>query len=630
MAWLSLTTVLMLLITAGSVGYLVHRYEQELWRSRLTEGARNSAASVAEILMRTERTLAVAGQAIADAPDEHGLPAALLATEPALVEVVQLDEEGTVLAAAFRDQPVLSSLFTLSQSKWFHAALAGHHYQSRVQYTFENDPYLILSLPAKPQGVVVGRIHLDVLQNAVSTLDLGETGRIYIVDAEGEVIAHADRSMIGQQVDYVIERTKAVQNNGAWSGEYSNYMGRSVLGAFSPVAGSGWAVIAEVAQQEAYTPSRNVTMLVIVLMLALATTMLKGNGAFLKRSIFQPLIHLSEGALRLGQGDLAYRILDGRNDEIGQITTAFNEMAADLERQNHAVVQKNLALIEEIDSHRQTQEELRVLNGSLEERIVERTRELELLATDLTRSNKELQEFAYVASHDLQEPLRKVRAFGDRLVTRSGAQMDEVSRDYLTRMENAAERMQSLIDALLTYSRVTTQAQPLSAVNLQQVAREVVSDLEIQIERLHGEVRIGALDTICADPLQMRQLLQNLIGNALKFHQEDVAPIVHLAGRWLAPGDPHRALNPTCNDDVPVYALRVADNGIGIDAQYRDRIFQVFQRLHGRNQYEGTGVGLAICRKIVERHNGIITVQSTPGIGSQFVILLPMSIGNMQ
>ncbi|HRA68879.1 MAG TPA: cache domain-containing protein, partial [Caldilinea sp.] len=283
MAWLSLTTVLMLLITAGSVGYLVHRYEQELWRSRLTEGARNSAASVAEILMRTERTLAVAGQAIADAPDEHGLPAALLATEPALVEVVQLDEEGTVLAAAFRDQPVLSSLFTLSQSKWFHAALAGHHYQSRVQYTFENDPYLILSLPAKPQGVVVGRIHLDVLQNAVSTLDLGETGRIYIVDAEGEVIAHADRSMIGQQVDYVIERTKAVQNNGAWSGEYSNYMGRSVLGAFSPVAGSGWAVIAEVAQQEAYTPSRNVTMLVIVLMLAPATTMLKGNGAFLKR-----------------------------------------------------------------------------------------------------------------------------------------------------------------------------------------------------------------------------------------------------------------------------------------------------------------------------------------------------------
>ncbi len=630
MAWLSLTTVLMLLITAGSVGYLVHRYEQELWRSRLTEGARNSAASVAEILMRTERTLAVAGQAIADAPDEHGLPAALLATEPALVEVVQLDEEGTVLAAAFRDQPVLSSLFTLSQSKWFHAALAGHHYQSRVQYTFENDPYLILSLPAKPQGVVVGRIHLDVLQNAVSTLDLGETGRIYIVDAEGEVIAHADRSMIGQQVDYVIERTKAVQNNGAWSGEYSNYMGRSVLGAFSPVAGSGWAVIAEVAQQEAYTPSRNVTMLVIVLMLALATTMLKGNGAFLKRSIFQPLIHLSEGALRLGQGDLAYRILDGRNDEIGQITTAFNEMAADLERQNHAVVQKNLALIEEIDSHRQTQEELRVLNGSLEERIVERTRELELLATDLTRSNKELQEFAYVASHDLQEPLRKVRAFGDRLVTRSGAQMDEVSRDYLTRMENAAERMQSLIDALLTYSRVTTQAQPLSAVNLQQVAREVVSDLEIQIERLHGEVRIGPLDTICADPLQMRQLLQNLIGNALKFHQEDVAPIVHLTGRWLAPGDPHRTLNPACNDDVPVYALCVADNGIGIDAQYSDRIFQVFQRLHGRNQYEGTGVGLAICRKIVERHNGIITVQSTPGMGSQFVILLPMNIGNMQ
>ncbi|MBE2236764.1 MAG: HAMP domain-containing protein [Caldilineaceae bacterium] len=630
MAWLGLTTFLMLLITAGSVGYLVHRYEQELWRSRLVEEVGNSAASVEEILLRTERTLAVIGEAIADAPGEQGLPKALLATEPTLVEVVQLDEQGNVLAAAYRDQPVLSSLFTLSQSEWFHRALAGDHYQSRVQYTFEDDPYIILALPGEPSGVVAGRVYLDVLQNAVSNLDLGRTGRVYITDADGEVIAHADHSVIGQQVEYMTQQASDDQRTGIWSGEYQNYLDEEVLGAFSALGGSGWYVIAEITQHEAYTPSRNATLLIVVLMLALAIVMLKSNAAFLKHSVFEPLTHLAEGALRLGQGDLAHRIPDHRNDEIGQITNAFNEMAADLERQNHAVVQKNLALTKEIDSHRQTQEELRILNSSLEERIAERTRELELLATDLTRSNKELQEFAYVASHDLQEPLRKVRAFGDRLAARSRAQLDEVSRDYLTRMENAAERMQALIDALLTYSRVTTQAQPLSAVNLHQVASEVVSDLEIQIERLHGEARIGALDTICADPLQMRQLLQNLIGNALKFHQEDVAPIVHLTGRWLAPGDPHRALHPACNDDVPVYELCVTDNGIGIDAQYTERIFQVFQRLHGRNQYEGTGVGLAICRKIVERHNGIITVQSTPGLGSQFVILLPMMIGNMQ
>lgn len=630
MAWLGLTTFLMLLITAGSVGYLVHRYEQELWRSRLVEEVGNSAASVEDILLRTERTLAVIGEAIADAPDEQGLPKALLATEPTLVEVVQLDEQGNVLAAAYRDQPVLSSLFTLSQSEWFHRALAGDHYQSRVQYTFEDDPYIILALPGEPSGVVAGRVYLDVLQNAVSNLDLGRTGRVYLTDADGEVIAHADHSVIGQQVEYMTQQASDDQRTGIWSGEYQNYLDEEVLGAFSALGGSGWYVIAEITQHEAYTPSRNATLLIVVLMLALAIVMLKSNAAFLKHSVFEPLTHLAEGALRLGQGDLAHRIPDHRNDEIGQITNAFNEMAADLERQNHAVVQKNLALTKEIDSHRQTQEELRILNSSLEERIAERTRELELLATDLTRSNKELQEFAYVASHDLQEPLRKVRAFGDRLAARSRAQLDEVSRDYLTRMENAAERMQALIDALLTYSRVTTQAQPLSAVNLHQVASEVVSDLEIQIERLHGEARIGALDTICADPLQVRQLLQNLIGNALKFHQEDVAPIVHLTGRWLAPGDPHRALHPACNDDVPVYDLCVTDNGIGIDAQYTERIFQVFQRLHGRNQYEGTGVGLAICRKIVERHNGIITVQSTPGLGSQFVILLPMMIGNMQ
>ncbi len=300
-------------------------------------------------------------------------------------------------------------------------------------------------------------------------------------------------------------------------------------------------------------------------------------------------------------------------------------MADAIEHRNTEIMEKNQALTEEIASHRLTQEKLRLLNASLEERIVQRTHDLEVLTADLMRSNKELQDFAYIASHDLQEPLRKVRSFGDRLAARSAVQLDDVSKDYLVRMQNAAARMQALIESLLAYSRVTTKAQPATLVDLQATVAEVLSDLENQIERLHGHVTVGKLDIVPADPLQMRQLLQNLIGNALKFHRPEVPPEVHVAGQWISASDAERSAGVPFSPSSVVYSLSVTDNGIGIDSQYFDRIFQMFQRLHGRNEYEGTGVGLAICRKIVERHNGAIVVHSQPGAGTSFVVLWPVA-----
>lgn len=240
-------------------------------------------------------------------------------------------------------------------------------------------------------------------------------------------------------------------------------------------------------------------------------------------------------------------------------------------------------------------------------------------ARRLERSNKELQDFASVASHDLQEPLRKVQAFSDRMKSKYAETLDDQGRDYLDRIQNAARRMQILINDLLSYARVTTQAKPFVPVDLNAATRDVVADMEIRIEQVNGRVDLGDLPTVDADPLQVRQLMQNLIGNALKYHRPEESPRVRV---YSMSSD----REPTAGPDEPPAGfcrILVEDNGIGFEEVYTERIFTIFQRLHGRGEYEGTGVGLAICRKIAERHGGSITARSTPGKGSTFQVNLP-------
>jgi len=244
-------------------------------------------------------------------------------------------------------------------------------------------------------------------------------------------------------------------------------------------------------------------------------------------------------------------------------------------------------------------------------------------AEELARSNNELEQFAFVASHDLQEPLRKIQAFGDRLKAKCDAANLQEGRDYLDRMQNAAARMQTLIYDLLTFSRVISRTEPFVPINLNTVTKEIISDLEVRIEKTGGRVEVGELPTIYADSTQMRQLLQNLIGNALKFHAPGTPPIVRVVSRTIPrPTPPAGEEREEAN--VEWCELSISDNGIGFDEKYLDRIFAVFQRLHGRQEYEGTGIGLAVCRRIVDRHGGTITARSKPGEGATFLIGLPL------
>jgi signal transduction histidine kinase len=238
-------------------------------------------------------------------------------------------------------------------------------------------------------------------------------------------------------------------------------------------------------------------------------------------------------------------------------------------------------------------------------------RDLERTNLELMRSNNELEQFASVASHDLQEPLRKVQTFGDQLERRFAEDLTDEARDYLRRMRNASARMSVLIDDLLRFSRVTTQAKPHVPVDLGRVAGDVVADLEALVTESEGRVEVGSLPVAQADPTQMRQLLQNLIANALKFRREDVPPVVRVeAAQTAEPG---------------MVAFSVTDNGIGFERTYEERIFRVFERLHPRDVYAGTGIGLALCRKIVERHGGSISADGRPGEGATFTVVLPAS-----
>ena len=260
--------------------------------------------------------------------------------------------------------------------------------------------------------------------------------------------------------------------------------------------------------------------------------------------------------------------------------------------------------------------------------ITERKRTHDALArkaAELARSNAELEQFAYVASHDLQEPLRKIQAFGDRLKAKVESLGIEDGKEFLERMQSAAARMQRLINDLLTFSRVISKSQPPVPVDLAQVTREVLSDLEVRIEQTKAHIDVGTLPTVQADPMQMRQLLQNLIGNALKFQPPNGKPQIVIYAQLVRKPFNGEAAGGT---EQELCELTIKDNGIGFDEKYSEKIFAMFQRLHGRSEYEGTGVGLAVCRRIADRHGGTITAKGKPGEGATFTVTLPLSRPN--
>lgn len=270
-------------------------------------------------------------------------------------------------------------------------------------------------------------------------------------------------------------------------------------------------------------------------------------------------------------------------------------------------------LVRQLEAERET---LRELSSTLELRVRDRTADLERLNKELEVSNRELREIANVASHDLQEPLRKLRSFADLLESEYGDVLDEDGRFYAQRIFRLSERMSNLITDLLAFSRVTSKTKPYERVDLSEVAHEVVARLQGPIDESGGAVHVDSLPEVEADPVQMRELFEHLIANALTFRRPDVSPRVHISGSLQ-----YDIMDGT---DGPLCVLEFEDNGIGFDEKYAGRIFAPFERLHNRQSSERTGMGLTICRRIADHHRGTITARSTLGQGSTFVVTLPV------
>lgn len=365
-----------------------------------------------------------------------------------------------------------------------------------------------------------------------------------------------------------------------------DYRGEPVFAATRYLSSADWGIVVKIDTAEVFAPWKEYLIgagAALVVVLAAAAV----GSWIVARPIADGVQRVSEASAAIADGEWSRRVPVDRNDELGDLAENFNIMTEALRDLTSRLEDKNL----EVES---------------------RNRQLESLNEKLSQSNEELERFASVAAHDLQEPLRKIQAFGDRLAANASEHLDEKDQLYIERMRNAASRMRVLIDDLLQLSRVTSRAQPAEQVDLRNVVTEVADDLESQIDETGAVIEVGDLPVVVADPSQMHSLFQNLVSNALKFRKADQPPLVRIS-----------EIRDTASPQNGMAHISVEDNGIGFDPEYGERVFKIFERLNGRTDYSGTGIGLALCKKIVSRHGGTITAEGKPGEGAVFTVSLP-------
>jgi len=478
-------------------------------------------------------------------------------------------------------------------------------------------PSAFVATPLVRQGEMLGVIALEfntdkffhVINNLVG---LGETGEIVVgqkIDNRIVITAplrHDRDAAFQRTIDLdaanVSPIIASVQGKSG-SGIVVDWRGEEVLAAWQYIPALNWGMVVKVDTQEAFgywhALQKNI-LSYIGLGLMLCYLLLY---VFLQR-ITKPLAKLTEASasFELGKEEIAIEPLLRMRNEVGDLANAFRKMVFRIQQSKTELEASVQGLSE---SNRLLDQEVAI--GKIN------VAQLEKRESELKESNQELEQFAYIASHDLQEPLRKIQAFGDML--KNEADLNADTQNYLDRMQSASSRMSQLINDLLTYSRVNSKGGAFVSVDLQEIIQDAQDTLEIRIRDTDANITVDPLPVVDADPMQMRQLFQNLLGNALKYTREGVQPDIRISMRQP-------------NGDDEYYVIVIEDNGIGFKPEQSERIFEMFQRLHSRSAYKGTGVGLAVCRRIVVRHGGKITASGEEGVGARFTVYLRKQMEN--
>ncbi len=367
-----------------------------------------------------------------------------------------------------------------------------------------------------------------------------------------------------------------------------DYRGEPVLAATRYIAETGWGIVVKRDKSETIATVRYLAWFLTATTLLVLIVLTAAAGVMARRRT-QPIRDVADAAREIAAGELDRRVTVTRRDELGVLANAVNDMA----------------------------DELVAKQRSLELKVQQRTSQLEHTIETLEYSNRDLERMAVVSAHDLSEPLRKIRVFGERIAENAGESLDERSRLDLDRMVSAAERMQNLIDGLLAYSSITTSGNEFTTVDLGEVAQQVVADLQVAISETGATIEIDDLPSIQGDATLLGQLLQNLLTNSLKYHVQGVAPRVRISGATV--------LDSSQQPSLVVCKLVVEDNGIGIPAEESEDVFDMFTRLPNWSGRDGAGIGLAICRRVAQYHGGEITIEANTPNGTRVIVTLPLA-----
>jgi signal transduction histidine kinase len=605
----SLRIRLLLLVLLGILpvlGLVLHSTVQQ--RQNALEDTRQEALRVARIVARTQqqniessRQLLVTLSQIRNLASREdagrSFMANLLQIHPIYANLGIIDLDGYVIASA----AATTNKVFLGDRSYFQRATntlkfsVGDYQIGRIT----GKPTLNMALPVKDaktgqlKNILFAALDLNWISTLIGRADLPDGSTLTIVDRNGVVLVRypdPKRLYTGLIATNVPGSKRLLTMSREGTSRSRGLDGVSRLYAFTPLTKSegladAWAFIgiptATIARNANILLIQNLIFLGIVGLAALAVAWF-GSDWFVLRQVRL----LLDTTRRLTGGDLKARTgIESATGELNQLGHAFDEMASALEQR---VIEKE-----------QAQNELSTLNEQLEKRVALRTSELE-------RSNRDLEQFAYVVSHDLQEPLRSVSGFLQILQQRAGEKLDQENREFLQYALDGGKRMQQLIADLLAYARVGQSAKSAERVNGEDLLIHVLHNLDAAIKERGAHIEHDAMPALKGDPVQISQVFQNLISNALKFKSERPLQIEIRAIR---------------QSEGWQFAIR--DNGIGIEPKDFERIFVIFQRLHTQGEYPGTGIGLSICKKIVEAHGGRIWLESKPGQGTTFYFTLP-------